>query len=230
MFYIVGTAIGNIKDTTLRAVQTLVSVDVILAEDTRSFNRYYKNIQKLFCVKPARKQKIISYYMEIELSRLPEALAYLNSDLDVALVSESGLPIISDPGSVLVKYLTSTNKAFTVIPGPTAFATAVVLSGLSFHDLLYMGYLPKKPAKRIQRFKKLQAHASSMHKLGVVFYESPHRINKTLEIIDEVLPNAQLAICREMTKKFEDVVRGSASELMNRVFKGEITVVMNLDA
>jgi len=228
MFYFVGTPIGNIKDTTYRAVEVLTTVDIILCEDTRAFNFFYQKIQRLFSLYPKKQQKIISYYKENEFERLPLILSYLKENKNIALVSESGMPTISDPGLNLINQLIKFNLPFTVIPGPTAFVTATVLSGFPSRNLLFLGFLPKKSSYLFQLFNRLKQIREILKEMTVVFYESPQRINKTLILINRLIPEVNLCLCREMTKKFEEVIRGKATELINKKIKGEITVVMEI--
>lgn len=228
MLYIVGTPIGNIQDTSLRIVKTLVNADVILAEDTRMFDAFYKNIQELFQLKLKKKQKIIHFHKKNEFEKLPDVVSILQEGKSVALVSESGMPLISDPGSLLLKHVIKKQIPYTVIPGPTAFTHALVLSGFSTKKNLFLGFLPKKKSQSLQLFNQLKCSKNFAEQLTVVFYESPHRINETLRIISEVFPTAQICICREMTKKFEEVIRETAKKLMHKTYKGEITVVFTI--
>src|SRR3989344_2806958 len=162
MFYIIGTSIGNIKDTSYRAVQSLVNCDIILAEDSRSFSNYYLKIQELFNLYSVKKQKVIPFHdrneYEIvsnifEILSLPRSTRSLQDD--IALVSESGMPTISDPGNLLIQALVKNNISYTVIPGPTAFTTAAVLSGFKYDSILFIGFLPKKRSSYVQMFKHL---------------------------------------------------------------------------
>lgn len=226
MLYIVGTPLGNARDISLRAVQTLVSADVILAEDTRSFATFYPIIQELYKLSPAKEQKIVSFYKDNEFERLPSVLESLEDGLDIALISESGMPLISDPGSPLIQYLTTNNIAFTVIPGPTAFVNAAVLSGFKFKSLIHCGFLPKKKSEVLKTLDKILIAAQNMDQPILTFYESPFRINETLTLISKKAPKAQIAICREMTKKFEEVLRGTPQELSKESYRGELTVAI----
>ncbi|OGK17466.1 16S rRNA (cytidine(1402)-2'-O)-methyltransferase [Candidatus Roizmanbacteria bacterium RIFCSPHIGHO2_02_FULL_40_13b] len=221
MLFIIGTSIGNIEDTTLRAVRTLCSAEIILAEDTRTFGTYYKRVKELFKLSSKKQQKFLSFHTENEFEQLSQALELLKAGLDVVLVSESGMPVISDPGALLLSHVIKEGIPYTVIPGPSALTTAAVLSGFKTERLLFLGFLPKKESQIISLLKNLKDGA-------VIFYESPHRINKTLEILAKELPNTKIAICREMTKKFEEVVRGTPGELSGKTYKGELTVVIRL--
>ncbi len=229
MFYIVFTKIFNIQYTSIQTVKTLIKVDTLLVEDTRSFDSFYKNIQELFHLKKEKSQTVIHFHKENEFEKLAYVLSLLHEGKSVALVSESGMPLISDPGSLLLKHVIKNKIPYTIITGPTAFVNAVVLSGHSTENVLFLGFLPKKKPQALQLFNRLKYDKNLSKKLTVVFYESPHRINETLKIIDKVFPDSEICICREMTKKFEEVIRGTAQELAIKTYKGEITVVMEIN-
>lgn len=228
MFYLIATSIGNIKDTNFRAIKALIGVDIILAEDTRTFDIYYQKIQKVFNLKPLKPQKIVNFNKDNEFQQMSSVISYLKEDRDIALVSESGTPTIADPGLLPLQQVIKEKLSYTVIPGPTAFINAVVLSGFKADKILFLGFLPKKSSHLLQLFNQLKQTVNIFSGLIIVFYESPHRISKTLMIIDEVLPEAEVCLCREMTKKFEELIKGKAKDLMNKKFKGEITVVVKL--
>lgn len=225
MLYIVGTSIGNIQDTSIRAVQTLVEADLILSEDTRSFGEYYKRIQEQYSLQVEKPQKIVSYHVQNEFERMPGVLAALDNNQTVALVSESGMPVVSDPGSQLIRQVIKRGYEYTVIPGPTAVTTALAHIG-NDAPVLFVGFLPKKDSQLTRLFEQLKA--TPIRPLTCVAYDSPHRIQNTLSLLHTRYPGAQVTICRELTKKFEEIVRGTPSELMTQNFKGEITVVVQL--
>ena len=227
MLFIVSTPIGNLDDLTLRAAKTLGSCDILLAEDTRSAQILLMSLEKNFGIPRNPQTRIISYYKEKEFEKLPEVLDFLKSDKNVALISEAGTPLISDPGSLLIKSIIKENIPFTVIPGPSAVTTALVLSGLPSKEFLFLGFLPKKESDLIKSIRKMAELKSSQPETSIIFYESPARIHATLAIINEYFPKSDIAICREMTKMFEEVVRGKPSELLNREYKGELTVVLH---
>lgn len=227
MLYIVGTAIGNIEDTSLRAARVLSESDFILVEDSSSFSSYYKRLLEIFQLSPSGEQKVIHFHDKNEFEKIPEVLELLRQNKSVSLVSQAGMPTIADPGLLLIKHCIKNNLPFTTIPGPTALTTALALSGFSSSQVVFLGFLPKKPSIIVQMFKQLNMSRSKHIKPTIVFYESPNRINNTLEIIAEVLPEADISVCREMTKKFEEVIRGKARELVNKHFKGELTVVLS---
>lgn len=227
MLYIIGTPLGNASDISLRAVQTLTNANVILAEDTRSFATFYPIIQDLYKLSPTKEQKIISFYKDNEFERLPSVLEWLEDGLDIALISESGMPLISDPGSPLIQHLTTNNIDFTVIPGPTAFVNAVALSGFKFKSIIHVGFLPKKKSEVLKALDAMLNTAQNMDQPIFTFYESPFRINETLTLLSEKAPKSQVAVCREMTKKFEEIIRGTPEELSKESYKGELTVVIS---
>ncbi len=228
MLYIVGTPIGNVEDTSLRAVTTLIKADVILCEDTRTFSYFYTSIQKLFNTLSIKKQKILPYYKDVEFNKLPEVLEYLKDEYEVCIVSESGMPILSDPGSLLVQHCIKNGYPVTVIPGPTAFVTASVVSGFDNSQLTFLGFMPKKQNEIRQMIDKLSYISVKFPKMMYSFYESPDRIQKTLTLVAEKLPEAEIVIGRELTKKFEEVIRGKAADLTKREYKGELVLLIKI--
>ncbi len=227
MLYIVATPIGNLDDLSIRQAKTLTQSDVILAEDTRSTGLLLQKIRDLFGLEKKPSLRLISYYKEKEFEKLPEIITLLEEGKNISLISESGLPLISDPGYLLVKTLIKKNLAFCVIPGPSALTTALVYSGFPANQFLFLGFLPKKPSAKTQLINRLSFIGKELGELTVVFYESAQRISETLKIISEVLPNSQVAIGRELTKYYEEIIRGKPQDLLNRSFKGELTVVLH---
>lgn len=225
MLYFVGTPLGTLSDASLRSVQTLCSSSIILCEDTRSFVPLYASLQSLYNIQPIENQKILSYHDQNEFEKLPDVSRYLDDNLTVSLVSEAGMPIVSDPGAQLLQMIAKKGHSYTVVPGPTALTTAMTHAGISINTL-FIGFLPKKES---QARKILSEYLSiSIHPLSLVLYESPHRIQATLELLHELAPDADLVLCREMTKKFEEITRGKPSDLMQSTYKGEITLVVQL--
>ena len=229
MLSIIGSPIGNANDISLRAAQTLVSSDIILAEDTRTaqnllhliYDLFYPNKEKVF-------PKIISYYKEKELEKLPAILEDLRDNKNVSLISESGMPIISDPGSLLIHAVIREDISFTVIPGPSAVTTAVVHAGTPMKEFMFIGFLAKKQGKLVKQLQSIKTFKSVMPKLSIVAFESPHRINATLATIKEHLPNMQVSVARELTKKFEEVTRTKGKDIdAEREYRGEITIVIS---
>lgn len=226
MLNIVSTPIGNLDDLSIRQAKTLLGSDIILAEDTRSAQILLDAIKTRYTLHAPRYTKLISYYREKEFEKLPEVIEYLRQDKIVSLISESGTPLVSDPGYLLVKTCIKEKIPFTVIPGPSAVTSAVVLSGFDPSQFMFLGFLPKKENEKLKTFKKLQSIKEIFPDASFVFYESPQRINESLQLINQLEWNPDVVICREMTKKFEEVIRGKAEELMNKQYKGEITIVL----
>lgn len=223
MLYVIGTSIGNIQDTSYRVAETLCNVDVILAEDTRTFSSYYSRIQDLFGFVSRSDQKVLSYHSRNEFEQLPAVLEMLQKGKYIALVSESGMPAFSDPGQLLIQHVRKQDLEMTVIPGPTAFSTALVSSGLGSEHNVFLGFLPKKTSQLKKLFREYQDK-----EVTLVAYESPQRINATLQLISMEYPDVRVAVCRELTKKFEEVVVGTADKLAKSDYKGEIAMVLKL--
>ena len=227
MLYIVATPIGNLEDISLRQAKTIADSDILLSEDTRSAQKIIIAIKEKFGLITKKNLHIQSFYKENEFQITYKILKELGAGKDIVLISESGLPLISDPGGFLVKEVIKRNIQFTVIPGPTALTTALVHSGFNSKNFMFIGFLPKKNTgirKLINNFKDINKIRKD---LTIIFYESIHRINNTLKIFDELIPDSNICICREMTKKFEEIIRGKPKDLMNRKYKGEITVVLS---
>jgi len=227
MLNIVGTPIGNLDDLSLRAAKTIASSDIILAEDTRSAHILLNFIKSSFMLRVTCSM-IWSYYKDVEFQKLPEILELLKDGKNITLISESGMPLISDPGFLLVKNCIKNNISITVIPGPTAVTTALIYSGFEPENFMFLGFLPKGESKVNQCINTLIQTKKLFKKIVFVFYESPKRINNTLEILSRLLPESEVCICRELTKKFEEISRGHPAQLLTRTYRGEITILLTL--
>lgn len=228
MIYIIGTSLGNIEDTSLRAVKTLATCDELYVEDTRTFHTYYSRIQELFRVYTKKEQKVYSFHDQNEFERVSQIIQSSEAGKTVGIVSEAGMPVISDPGSLLIGKLHTAGIEFDVIPGPTALTTALTFAGIASFDMRFLGFLPHKQS-HIQ--KRLQKHIDSKNKdTCLICYESPHRILKTLQTIDDIYPEAHITVCRELTKTYQEILRGTPAQLLadRTGFKGEITLVIEL--
>jgi 16S rRNA (cytidine1402-2'-O)-methyltransferase len=217
MLYLVATPIGNLDDITLRALEVLKAVDVIAAEDTR----HSGNLLRHFEIR----KPLVSYHEHNEAMRSQELAERLAAGENVALITDAGMPALSDPGARLIKRCIEQNIPFTVLPGASSILTALVGSGFSLEKFCYRGFLPVKSG---QRERELRAAAESTE--TSVFFESPYRILKTLAACAELMPDRQLCVARELTKKFEEFRRGTAAELHAHYeahpAKGEITLVI----
>lgn len=229
MFYIVSTPIGNLDDLSLRQAKTLAASDIILAEDTRSAQTLLEAIKKRFMLLVTC-STVWSYYKEKEFKKLPEIIELLKQEKNISLISEAGTPLISDPGYLLVKTCIQRNLPITVIPGPSAITTALIYSGFNPNPPagghMFLGFFPKKQSQTFQLINRLKQIKTIFPEMVFVFYESPLRINQTLQLINQSKCNFEIVICREMTKKFEEIIRRPIDELIKRNYKGEITVVM----
>lgn len=202
MLYLVGTPIGNFEDMTLRAVETLKKVDIVAAEDTRNT----LNLLNHFGISAS----LLSYHEHNKASRGAELLKYLQEGKDIALVTDAGMPAVSDPGEDLVRLCIENDIPLTVVPGPTAFVTAAVMSGMPFKGMMFEGFLPVKESECKNRLEELKSYKGT-----VVFYEAPHRLLKTLERIKSVFGNRNISVSREITKKFEETFRATIDEALN---------------
>lgn len=213
MLYIVGTPIGNIKEITFRAVETLSSVDIIAAEDTRRtailLNEY------------GIKKPMISYQKFNERAESDKLVSLLKEGKDVALVSDAGMPLISDPGQILTKLLIENNLEFTVVGGPCACIEALVLSGLDTSAFCMLGFLPEKKSER----EKLLAGYASVG-CTLVFYSSVHNVDKDLSYLFSALGNRRVSVIREISKVYEQCIRGRLGEPLEFVHKGEFVLVV----
>jgi len=218
MLYIVGTPIGNLDDMTFRAIETLKSVDLIASEDTRHTLKLLNH----FDIKTPQ----TSYHEHNKKEKGLQLISKLKSGINIALVSDAGMPAISDPGEDLVTLCVQNNIEFTVIPSATAFATALVLSGLSTKNFSFEGFLSAKKSERIAQLERLKKDTRTL-----IFYEAPHKLQKTLADMLEVFGNRKIAVCRELTKKFEEILRNDISALIehfnNKEPRGEFVIVVS---
>lgn len=226
MLYVVGTPIGNLDDLSYRQAKVISNADLVVTEDTRSTGILREKIQDFYNFKINPNQKLLSYYKEREFEKLPEVIEHIESGEEVVLISQAGMPLISDPGYLLIKTIIKKGLPFTVVPGPTASVTALIYSGFNPSKHMFIGFLPKKTSDIKKIFEKIKKIKESMPEMVVIFYESPNRIHETLQFIHEVFLGSEISISREMTKKFEETLRGTAKELKAQIFKGELTVVL----
>jgi 16S rRNA (cytidine1402-2'-O)-methyltransferase len=217
MLYIVATPIGNLGDITLRAIEVLKSVDLIACEDTRH--------SKILLDHYAIKTPTTSFFQHNRFTKGEYLLRLLKEGKDIALVSDAGTPGVLDPGYNLVNLAITNSILMTLVPGPAALINALVLSGKPAHKFIFEGFLPNKPIARRNRLKEL-----AKLDYTIVFYESCHRILDTLSAIQEIWPDKEVAICRELTKKFEEILRAKPeiiiSHLKAHSSKGEFVVVV----
>ena len=206
--YVVPTPIGNLKDITLRALEVLENADVIAAEDTRQTLKLLNHFNI--------KKQMISYHKFNENVKSDDIINMLKNCKQIALVSDAGTPGISDPGSVIIKRCIEENIEFEVLTGATAVTTALVYSGLDTTKFLFRGFLPRENKDRKPIIEDLKNRQETL-----IFYESPHRLIKTLEFLRENLGNRRIAICRELTKLHEEILRLTLEEAIHYYSENE---------
>ena len=210
------TPIGNLEDVTLRVLRELAEADLVLCEDTRHTRKLLE--------RHGIKARLLSYHRHNEAQRTGQLLPRLQAGERIALVSDSGLPAISDPGARLVAAALEAGVPVTVLPGPSAVETALAASGLVAERYQFLGYLPRGE-------RALTALAEELYAWpwATVAFESPQRLGASLRVLARLIPDRQAAVCRELTKRFEEVARGSLAELAERFggeVKGEVTLVL----
>lgn len=217
ILYLVPTPIGNMEDITYRALKVLNEVEVIFCEDTR----ISKELLKFYKIT----KKLISSNEQNELKRTELMINYLSSNKNVAIITDRGTPIISDPGYILVKKAIEEGYEVIGLPGANAATTALIISGLNPYPYLFYGFLKGNNKKKIENLQNLQKI-----KYSIIFYESVHHIQETLKLIYSVFGNRRVAICRELTKMYEECVRDELENIINNfnviTLKGEFVIVV----
>lgn len=212
--YLISTPIGNLDDITYRSVMILNKVGVVFSEDTRVTMKLLNHLNI--------KKKLISLHEHNEDIVKEKVLEYLNNGTSCALVTDRGTPIISDPGYKTVTYIIENNYNVVALPGATAFVPALIVSGIAPQPFLFYGFLNSKDSKKKEELRSLISNKYSM-----IFYEAPHRIIKTLNLMFEIFGNRKISISREITKKFETVYRGNIEEILSVIpEKGEFVIVV----
>lgn len=217
ILYICGTPIGNLQDITIRVLNILKEVKLIAAEDTRHTKKLLIHYQI--------NTKVTSYHEYNKFKKAPYLVEILKNGQDIALVSDAGMPGISDPGYVLINLALNNNIKIIPIPGVSALITALVVSGLPTDKFVFEGFLPRKIKERKRYFKRLKNEERT-----IIFYETPHRLKRALKDMLEILGDRKIVIARELTKKYEEIIRGKLnlvlSEMNTKEIKGEITLVV----
>ena len=217
--YLVGTPIGNLADISYRAVETLKSVELIACEDTRHSRKLLDHY--------GISKKLVSYHEHNETERAGEIIAKVSEGISAAIISDAGTPAINDPGYVIVRKAIEAGIDVVSIPGPVAFVNAAVVSGLPTDSIFFGGFLPSKKGERLKRLAEVRDIPATL-----VFYESPHRIVRSLADCLETLGDRRAAVARELTKMHEETVRGTLSELAGNFaaaasVKGELALVID---
>jgi len=215
--YIVSTPIGNLEDVTLRALRVLKEVDLIAAEDTRHSLKFLNHF--------SIKKPLISYWGEKEKVKSDETLQRLQDGQSVALISDAGTPGISDPGTLLIRKAIEKGISVVPVPGPSAVITALSLSGFSTDEFAFIGFLPVKHMQRRKMLERL-----SLEQRTLVFYEAPHRILDTIADFAEIMGDRNSVVIKELTKFYEEVLRGTVSDVLGRLeqstIAGEYVIVL----
>ena len=213
--YVVATPIGNMSEFTPRAIEVLKNVSIIACEDTRT--------SKILMNKFEIETPLASYHKFNEKESVENFLSYLKEGKDIALISDAGYPIVSDPGSVLVEEVINLGFNVSPVSGASAFLNALVASGFSLSRFTFIGFLESKSSARKKQLKELESNRETL-----VFYESPHRIEESLTDMKEVLGDRRVVLAREITKKFEEFIRGTITEVLSDVenLKGEMVVIV----
>ena len=214
--YLIPTPIGNLDDISYRILETLKKVDVIFSEDTRVTNELLKHFDI--------KKTLISNHQYNETQNIEKAKNYLDEGKNIGIVTDRGTPIISDPGYPLTKSLIEEGYKVIALPGPTAFIPALIVSGIDPQPFYFHGFLNSKETKRKKELEDLKNI-----KAALIFYEAPHRIEKTLLNIREILGNRKISISREITKKYEEIYRGKVEEVIEEIkgAKGEMVIIVD---
>jgi 16S rRNA (cytidine1402-2'-O)-methyltransferase len=219
--YIVGTPIGNLGDITLRAISALKEADIVLCEDTR----VTKKLLNHFDIKD---KQLSTYNEQKSGASIDKIIAWLSDGKNIALVTDAGTPGVSDPGGILVREIMEKMEGkvkVESVPGVSALTTAISISGVDLHEFVFLGFLPHKKGRETL-FKEI-----ANTKRPVVFYESPHRIIKSLESLDKFCPDKQITVARELTKIFEEVLRGTPKSVKEKLTKekqkGEFVVIVS---
>ena len=218
ILYIVSTPIGNLSDISLRAIETLQKVDLILAEDTRKTGTLLKSLKI--------KKNLLSFYEHNELARIPQVIDFLKRGQNLALVSDAGTPTISDPGFKLIREAITQGLKIESIPGASAALAALVVSGLPTDKFIFLGYLPKKQGKATKIIKQI-----ADLDFTIILFESPKRLLRNLKLLKDLLGNKSTVVARELTKLHEEYLRGDIEDIIEHFkknpIKGEITLIIH---
>lgn len=227
--FVIGTPIGNLKDITLRAIEALNLIDTLVCEDSRVASRLINHYMSLGMI--TKKPRYVPYNEFNEDRIFPSIVEMVQSGEQVGLVSDAGMPTLSDPGYRLVRAVLDAGLAMEIVPGVTALTTALPWSGIGGEIALYLGFLPKTSGKAVRILESAKLMMDTLSSTRVVLYVSPHRLVKDLTQIQVVLGEVHCVLMRELTKQFEERIEGSVSELLEKYSKtkvrGELVLVVS---
>ena len=215
ILYLVATPIGNLEDITLRAIRILKEADIVVAEDTRQTLKLLNHLEI--------QKHLISYHRHSGEDKIREIIEELKSGKNIALVSDAGTPVISDPGEEIVKEALKNEIAVIPIPGPCALITALIASGIDAKEFSFLGFLPLNKKFRKEKFNEIQTAINT-----VILYEAPHKLLSTLNALKNVTLNRKIVLARELTKIHEEFIMGTAEELLEKIIepRGEYVIII----
>ena len=228
--YVIPTPIGNIGDITVRAIEILQRLEVLLSEDTRMTSKLFGLLEI-----DSKSKRLMKYFDHNETNKVPEVIAMLDSGIDIGIVSDAGTPVINDPGYKLIKAVRKTSHKIEVLPGATSITTALVASGLAPDKFSFICYLPRKTGELTRLLNSIK-EANAIIKSTYIAFESPFRLAKSIEVMQSIYnTDAEIAICKELTKMHEEVHTGTPIELLEILkkdkyaSKGEVVILINLN-
>jgi len=232
ILFLVSTPIGNLRDITLRAIDVLTNVDYILCEDTRRSGIFFEKLRSQGFAKDTWHPTLVSYYDEVEQVKIPEIIERLIEGRDIALISDAGTPLLSDPGYRLVISAKKKNIQVIAVPGASAVLTALVSSGLPSNQFTFLGYLPEKKGKRVELLTSIKIMDEGLKARitpTYILYSAPHKLQSAFESIGMVFGDIEIVVSRELTKIYEDIWSGKIHDAIERYKepKGEFVILFN---
>ncbi len=228
--YVIGTPIGNLKDITIRAIETLEKIDILVCEDSRVTSRLINHYLENGML--TKKPRYVPYNEFNEDRIFQQVIDLIQEGAQVGLVSDAGMPTISDPGYRVIRAALDAKLDLEVVPGPTALTTALAWSGIGGEMVLYVGFLPKTSGKATRILEEAHTFMMALPSARLVMYVSPHRLLKDLALVQQVIGNAHCVLTRELTKQFAERIEGTASELLEtytkKKVKGELVLVIGV--
>jgi len=232
ILYIVPTPIGNLQDITIRAIEILFSVPYIACEDTRKTGQLLNLLKEKYAIVQSKENaaQLLPYYDQVEKERIPAVITILQNDFDIALVSDAGTPLISDPGFKLVRACHDAGIQVVSLPGASSVIVALTSSGLPTDKFSFLGYPPQKSGHRKMFYEDIKK-SSEVFSTTYILFEAPHKIKVTLDEMQETLGDIEIVLCRELTKMHEEIWRGTIEEAkkkFDKTARGEFVILFHL--